>query len=86
LATPHVMHATVKSGKTQRVRGTGFASVERVIATIHGTKVGSGKSNKNGTVHVKFTVRKSLSAGKHTVVLTGHRTGLQATASFLIRK
>jgi hypothetical protein len=86
LATPHVMHAKVKSGNPQRVRGTGFANKELVVATVNGLRLGSAKSNANGTVHVTFTVRKSLSAWKHTVLLTGHRTGLEATASFLIRK
>lgn len=86
LATPHVMHAKVKTGHPQRVRGTGFANKELVVATVNGLRLGSAKSNANGTVRVNFTVRTSLSAGKHTVLLSGHRTGLQATASFIIRK
>jgi hypothetical protein len=85
LKPPHVLHASVHPGGTQRLRGTGFAAAERVVVTIHGKRLGSAVSDGNGTVHVTFTVRKSLAAGERAVVLTGHRSTLHSQATFVIR-
>ena len=86
LAAPHVAHRTVHSGHVERVRGTGFAARERVLASIHGERVGSAVSNAHGTVRISFVVGAGRVAGKHIVKLTGKRSKLSSHTTFRIRK
>ena len=84
LDSPSLTHTTVHPGGAEAVSGTGFGAGEKVQAAVHSTPigVGSGTADKNGTVHISFTVPASLTGGAHTVVLTGESTGLTSKTTF----
>lgn len=85
LAAPSLAKRSVRSGSSDKATGRGFAAHERVIVRVGAAKVGTGKTNGRGTVTIKFAVPKSLSHTKHHVVLTGHRSGLFAHGSLVVK-
>jgi hypothetical protein len=86
LAAPSVRHASVRAGSAQTVTGAGFAAREKVRASVRSTPipVGAATASADGTATVTFTVPPSLAAGRHTVELTGARSGLSSAVSFTV--
>jgi hypothetical protein len=86
LAAPTVGAASVRAGTSQTVTGTGFSAGETVSGELHSTPVsiGSGTASSSGTVTLTFTVPAALSAGTHTIVLTGATSGLSSSATFTV--
>jgi hypothetical protein len=81
LARPALSKHRVARGASEHVRGTGFAASERVYVMIGSTHLGSATTNKNGSIALRVTVPTALSPGKHTLVLTGHRSRLHSRVS-----
>jgi LPXTG-motif cell wall-anchored protein len=86
LAPATSKRARVAQGGAQTVTGTGFAAGERVAGVLRSAPVsiGSGTAGANGSVALTFTVPASLEPGRHTVTLTGARSGLATSASFTV--
>jgi hypothetical protein len=74
---------SVRQGGTQTVTATGFSAGETVSGVLHSAPVaiGSAKATKTGSVTLSFTVPATLTAGSHTVVLTGATSGLSTTSA-----
>jgi 5'-nucleotidase len=72
-------------GDEVTVTGTGFAAGEQVTATLEtGAVLGSAQADGNGTVTVTHRVPFVLTAGTHTVTLTGANTGETASDTFTL--
>ena len=77
---------TARPGSKQTVSGHGFAAGEQVVASVHSTPVtvAKGKADAAGAVKFDYTLPKTLTPGRHTVVLTGQTSGLVAGRSLTV--
>jgi hypothetical protein len=84
LAPAIVRHATVGAGRSETVTGTGFAAGEVVKGALKSKPAGAAKAGRNGTVRLTFSA--PTSGGRHTIRLTGRRSGLTTSAAFTVRR
>ncbi len=88
LFAPHasVAAATVHAGTRQTASGSGFVAGEQVVVSVHSTPatVGRATANAAGAVTVAYTLPATLTAGRHSVVLTGQTSGLAASRSITV--
>src|SRR4051794_36927467 len=68
-----------------KMSGTGFGAKETVNITFDATKVGSAKTNRNGSFSGKISISASAPPGDHIVQATGQKSHISAQATFLVQ-
>jgi len=76
VARPAVSGLTA-TGNVYRLTAGGFQPGERVVVTIDtgSTVLATAQANEQGVVTLSWTMPASVTAGSHTVVVTGERSG-----------
>ncbi len=77
---------SVPEGGTMTVSGGGFATGEtvRVVVSSDPVTVGTPTANDSGLVSQSFTLPSSMTAGQHSVSLTGQDSGVTISSPFTV--
>ncbi|HEY4270080.1 MAG TPA: hypothetical protein VGM94_17995 [Galbitalea sp.] len=81
-----VSTSSVTAGGTVTVAGSGFTRGEQVSVVLHSTPVNltTVTADVSGAVSATVTIPNATTAGAHTLILTGLRSGVVATAGITV--